>query len=34
MRTTLSLDGDLMREVKRRAAETDQTVSAMVETAL
>ena len=34
MRTTLSLDENLMREVKRRAVDTDQTVSAMVETAL
>ena len=34
MRTTLSLDEDLMRKVKRRAVDTDQTVSAMVETAL
>ena len=34
VRTTLSLDEDLIREVKRRAVETDQTVSAMVEAAL
>ena len=34
MRTTLSLDGDLMREVKRHAMHTNQTVSAIVETAL
>ncbi len=34
MRTTLSLDEDLVREVKRRAVEKNQTVSATVEAAL
>ena len=34
MRTTLSLDDDLMRVVKRRPAEAGRTVSSMIETAL
>jgi metal-responsive CopG/Arc/MetJ family transcriptional regulator len=34
MRTTLSLDDNLMRAAKRRAAETGQTLSSVIETAL
>jgi plasmid stability protein len=34
MRTTLNLDDELMRTVKKRAAEKGTTVSATVETAL
>ena len=34
MRTTLNLDDELMRTVKRRAAETGRTVTSMIETAL
>ncbi len=34
MRTTLRLDDNLMRAAKRRAAETGQTLSSMIETAL
>lgn len=34
MRTTLDLDDDLMRAVKRHAAETGRTVTALVEGAL
>ena len=34
MRTTLNIDDDLMRTVKKHAAETDRTISAIIETAL
>jgi predicted Zn-dependent protease len=34
MRTTLNIDDDLMRTVKKYAAETDRTISAIIETAL
>ena len=34
MRTTLDLDDELMRAVKRRAAETRRTLTSIVETAL
>ncbi|MDX1394924.1 MAG: type II toxin-antitoxin system VapB family antitoxin [Gemmatimonadota bacterium] len=34
MRTTLDLDDDLMRAVKQRAAETQRTITSIVETAL
>lgn len=34
MRTTLDLDDDLMRTVKRRAAETGRTLTALIESAL
>lgn len=34
MRTTLNLDDDLMRSVKKHAVETDRTISAIIETAL
>lgn len=34
MRTTLNLDDNLMRAVKRRAAETGRTLSSMIEAAL
>jgi plasmid stability protein len=34
MRTTLNLDDELMRQVKRRAAETNRTVTSLVESAL
>jgi Arc/MetJ family transcription regulator len=34
MRTTLNIDDDLMRTVKKRAAEKGTTVSATIETAL
>ena len=34
MRTTLNIDDDLMRTVKKHAAETDRTISAVIETAL
>ena len=34
MRTTLNLDDDLMRMVKKHAVETDRTISAIIETAL
>ena len=34
MRTTLNLDDQLMRAVKRRAAETGRTISATIEEAL
>lgn len=34
MRTTLNIDDDLMRLVKKHAAETDRTISAIIETAL
>jgi plasmid stability protein len=34
MRTTLNLDDDLMRTVKRRAAETGQTMTQIIEAAL
>ena len=34
MRTTLNIDDDLMRTVKKHAAETDRTISAVIETTL
>ena len=34
MRTTLNIDDELMRTVKKHAAETDRTISAIIETAL
>jgi plasmid stability protein len=34
MRTTLNLDDDIMRALKRRAAETGQTMTSLVEEAL
>ena len=34
MRTTLNIDDDLMRTVKKHAVETDRTISAVIETAL
>ncbi|MFQ5680379.1 MAG: type II toxin-antitoxin system VapB family antitoxin [Gemmatimonadota bacterium] len=34
MRTTLNLDDDLMRRIKRRAAVTGRTITSIVETAL
>ena len=34
MRTTLNLDDDVMRALKRRAAETGRTLTALVEEAL
>jgi hypothetical protein len=34
MRTTLNLDDDLMRAIKRHAAETGRTVTSLVESAL
>jgi hypothetical protein len=34
MRTTLNIDDNLMRSVKKHAAETDRTISAVIETAL
>lgn len=34
MRTTLNIDDNLMRTVKKHAAETDRTISAVIETAL
>jgi hypothetical protein len=34
MRTTLNVDDDLMRRVKRRAAATGRTITAIVETGL
>ena len=34
MRTTLDLDDDVMRNLKRRAAETGQTLTSLVEEAL
>ncbi|MFQ5889629.1 MAG: type II toxin-antitoxin system VapB family antitoxin [Gemmatimonadota bacterium] len=34
MRTTLNLDDDLMRAVKRRAAQTGRTITSIIETAL
>ena len=34
MKTTLNLDGDLLLDVKKRAAATDRTLTSMVETAL
>ncbi len=34
MRTTLSLDDEVIRAAKRRAAETGRTLSGMIETAL
>lgn len=34
MRTTLNLDDQLMRRIKKRAAETGQTITRVIETAL
>ena len=34
MRTTLNIDDELMRTVKKHAAETDRTISAVIEAAL
>jgi hypothetical protein len=34
MRTTIRLDDDLLREAKQVAAESDQTLSALIESAL